>query len=101
MSDQSQPVHPALEDILHRHANVNAFTANWSERLKRELFSPNFPDRATLFRRELAAAILHNTITPAEYERITGEDFDTQDELNQWLREIWRSVFGAAPIQAQ
>ena len=87
-----------LADVLHRYANVNAFTADWPNKLKAELFDPRFPERAPLLRRQLAEAILEQTITPAEYERLTGEDFDSQDELDEWLREFWRAIFGNETI---
>lgn len=90
-----------LCDVLERHANVNAFDVRWADRLKGEIFNPDFPEKAILFKRGLAEAILQNTIAPPEYERLTGEDFDTVGELNSWLRELWASVFGDAPIRAE
>lgn len=98
MSDQS--ISTIVKDILHRHANANAFTADSINQLKRELFSPKFPERAQMFRREFAQVILQEKLTPVEYEQITGEDFDTQEELNIWLRELWRDIFGDIPIQS-
>lgn len=32
-------------------------------------------------------------ISPEQYESLTGEDFDTQEELNSWLQELWNELF--------
>lgn len=50
-------------------------------------------ERTLLFRAQLAEAIAKNTITPGQYEALTHEDFDTMEELNTWLCEIWKEVF--------
>lgn len=84
--------------ILSCHLDVNAFTADWVESLRRTLDSLLAPSRAARFRRELAAAILHGTLTPAEYERLTGEDLDALEDLERWLRELWRLLYGDAPV---
>lgn len=101
MIERAQDEPSTLEHILHRHANVNAITADWPAALKRELYHPKAHDRAHVFRRELARAILHSTISPDDYERLTRESFDTQEEVNARLREIWRGVFGSDPIREE
>lgn len=87
-----------VEDILHRHANVNAFSADWIDLLKAELFNPKFPEKAEVFRRSFAEIILREKLTPEKYELLTGEDFDTQEELNIWLRQLWQDIFGNAEL---
>jgi hypothetical protein len=90
-----------LASILRRHCNVNAFSDNWPDALKRELNYAGDPERAALFREQLAHAILHNAITPEQYEELTGEDFDTQEELNRWLHELWGDLYGSDPLTAE
>lgn len=87
-----------LRDTLRRHCNVNAFEEDWVDTLRHELNSPKDPTRNALFRRQLADAIIHKTITPQEYRDLTGEDFDTQQDLENWLRELWLYLYGNAPI---
>jgi hypothetical protein len=101
MPDSHKTVPSSLADILHRHANVNAISANWLSVLRQELCHPRFPDRARSFRTDLANAILHSTITPEHYEKLTSEDFDTQEGVNARLREIWRGIFGDGPIREE
>jgi hypothetical protein len=45
----------------------------------------------------LAAAIEGKILTPAEYERLTGEDFDSPEDLKKWLVQLWRELFGTTP----
>lgn len=91
--------YPLVEDILHRYANVNAFTSDWIDVLKKELNNPKYPEKLSLFKKEFAEAILTEAITPERYEQITGEDFDTQEDLNVWLEKIWKNIFGATDIK--
>lgn len=85
-----------LADMLHRYFNVNSFNSRWPDNLKIEL-SKN-PQKAEQFRRQLADAILHDTITPEQYEQLTDEDFDTQEELSKWLASIWHKLYGDQPL---
>ena len=87
-----------LASILERHLNVNAFIKNWPEFIKAELAGRTDPNEANLFRNQLAEAILHKRMTPAQYEKLTGEDFDTPDDLNAWLRELWKELYGDEAI---
>ena len=48
-----------------------------------------------LFRQELAECILcYPAIPIAEINSLTGNEFQTQDEVRQWLAGIRQSVFG-------
>lgn len=84
--------------ILSTHLDVNAFAADWVESMQRTLTAPQAPGRAARFRRDLAAAILGRTISPAEYEALTGEDFDAPEDLERWLRELWHHLYGDDPV---
>lgn len=83
-----------MTKILENHFDVNAFDENWAESLKRTLNNPKSPDRAQQFRKELDEIIRNQSLSPAEYERLTGEDFDSQIELDTWLREVWLRLYG-------
>jgi hypothetical protein len=90
---KSQP----LAKILGLYLNPNAFDV---ERLSENLRESRIPeDEATLFRNQLAEAILEHTLTPASYKEITGDnEYNTQDELEDWLREMWTEIYGNEPI---
>ncbi|GAA3952755.1 hypothetical protein [Allohahella marinimesophila] len=45
-----------------------------------------------LFRTQLREAIDKNLISPEEYEALTDEDFDTQEDLNAWLEEMYSEI---------
>jgi hypothetical protein len=79
-----------LADLLKSYCNVNA--ASISD-LKHDLRTTINPEIAKIFRKQLADAISINTISPEQYELLTGEDFDTQEELNTWLQELWHELF--------
>lgn len=58
-----------------------------------------FPDREREFKKELAEAILNKTITTQEFERLTDIDFDTQEEIVEFLiSEIWKPLYGNEPV---
>jgi hypothetical protein len=80
--------------ILENHFDVNAFDENWVESLQRTLNNPKSPDRAQQFRKEFGEIIRNQLLSPTEYERLTGEDFDSQIELDAWLREVWEQLYG-------
>lgn len=96
-----KPVPELITSVLRRYFQVEVFTSDWQESLKRELNNPKFPDRASQFREQLAEAILHRTITPKQYEELTDEEFDTPEALEEWLRELWRDFYGDEPISAR
>jgi hypothetical protein len=92
----TSPVPALLADILERYCNVNAFPEHWPQNLKIEL--SNNPLKEEQFRHELADAIMHDTITPDQYEKLTDEEFDTQQELNVWLRSLWQTLYDDQPL---
>ena len=83
-----------LASILYTHFDVNAFTPDWPTSLQHELARPESREREQMFRRQLADALLHRSITIEDYERLTGEDFDTEDDLQRWLAEVWKRLYG-------
>jgi hypothetical protein len=87
-----------LATILSLYFEVNSFTADWPASLQSYLNDPASKERERLFRTQLAEAILHDTVTPQDYEKLTREDFDTPEDLRRWLKEVWRDLYGDRPI---
>jgi hypothetical protein len=83
-----------LASILRTHFDVNAFAPDWPASLQRELGRPDSREREQMFRRQLADAIMRRNIKIEEYEKLTGEDFDTEDGLQRWLAEVWKRLYG-------
>ena len=84
-----------LARILETYCNVNAISV---DRLKINLKSSIKPVIAKSFKEQFSNAILQSSITPEIYEELTGEDFDTQEDLTNWLRELWSEIFDDEPI---
>lgn len=51
-----------------------------------------------LFRDQLAAAIINKSISPKQYEKLTDDEYETYEEVQNKLREIWHEVFSNEPI---
>jgi hypothetical protein len=79
-----------LANLLSLFCNVNATDISG---LKRQLLKISGIKREKLFRKQLSDAILHGTITPDAYEKLTGEDFDSQDDLKNWLLSLWNELY--------
>lgn len=83
-----------LKYILETHCHVEYFTDDW-ESVKRFLNHPNFPDRNNQFKKQLADAITNSLISPADLEKLTAEEFETQEEVDKFLtNEIWQPLYG-------
>lgn len=82
-----------LADLLKSYCNVNAVSI---DDLTHDLRTSINPEIAKKFREQLANAILNKTISPEQYESLTGEDFDTQEDLDSWLQELWNELFHQA-----
>lgn len=85
--------------ILKSHFDVNGFDDNWLNSLKKTLNTPNFPERNAQFQNELAHAILHHHISLQQYEKLTGQDFDNEQGLEDWLREVWEMLYAGQAIR--
>jgi hypothetical protein len=86
-----------LAKILSLYCNVNAFDP---DQLLQDLQQKRIPeDEAATFQQQLAEAIVHNTLTPQEYKKLTGDnEYNTQEELEIWLKELWSQLYGSTPI---
>ena len=87
-----------LESVLRRYFHVEVLSGDWQEVLQRELNFVGAPTRAAEFRRQLSDAILKRSITPAEYERLTEDELETQDEVEERLMYLWMGLYGDEPV---
>ena len=85
-----------LGDLLESYCNVNAPSI---DDLANDLKNSINPEVAKIFREQLAKAIIQRSLTLDKYEELTGEEFDTQDDLDKWLSELWMEIFGDVPIE--
>ncbi len=88
-----------MSRILRSHFDVNGFDSEWLDDLKKTLNAPNFPNRSAEFQNELAHAILHHHISLQQYEKLTGQDFDEEQDLEDWVREVWTMLYEGQAIQ--
>lgn len=84
-----------LAHDLKTYCNVNAPLIDDLRKLIRQ---PKFPKRSQEFRQQLADAIVQQNITPDQYKALTDEEFDSQEDLINWLRELWVEIFDNEPI---
>ncbi len=80
-----------LGHFLKTYCNVDDCLLN---ELSEYVSKTEASERTQLFRTQLAEAIAKNTITPEQYEALTYEDFDSQEALNKWLKELWLEIYG-------
>ena len=87
----------ALQSRLSAYLNVEA---QWLDELASWCQNPNLPEAGIKamqeFKTELKQALdMPGTITPALYERWTDDSsYETQEEVQQRLQEIWDACFG-------
>lgn len=97
MSARTLPVPEPLADALRSYCNVNALDA--IPHLRDFLRKAENQNEAALVRRQLADAILKQNLTAQQYEELTDQDFDSQEELTAWLRRLWQQLFDNEPIR--
>ena len=89
-----------LEHILKTRFYAEA-VENYDS-LKRFLQHIDFPDREAELKQQLAEAISRSTINPKRYEKLTGHELETQEEINEFLKtDIWQPLYGDEPIQGR
>ncbi|TBW46403.1 hypothetical protein EZI54_23240 [Marinobacter halodurans] len=76
-----------LRTILRKYCHIECY----DPQILREAISTGhgFPYDIDLFKAQLREAIDMKLISPDEYEALTEEDFDSQDDLQAWLEELW------------
>ena len=87
-----------LAAIFYTYLDVNGFTEHWRDSLKHGVSQLPMEGGGDLFRNQLADAILHQTVTPENYEKLTGQTFDAQQDLQKWLLELWEVLYGNKPV---
>lgn len=71
------------------------------ESVKRTLRHQNFPDREIKFKKDLSEAIKCSKFSIDKFENLTGFDYETQEEVNEFLiKEIWQPLYGDELIVA-
>lgn len=69
------------------------------EGLKRGFQNTKFVDEiGANYKRQWARLLWEKSITTSEYEEITSDRYDSEDELYKFLREIWDEVFDSEPL---
>lgn len=86
-----------LDNVLSLYFHVNH---NFDiDDVKRYLNNTNAPNRRIDFKNELAQSILNQSINPQKFEKLTGDDYETQEEVDEFLKtEIWQPLYGDEPI---
>lgn len=83
-----EPLHKILESYCHVNAtNVELLAIH----CKRDDWSYCTPD---LFKDQLWSVIQRRSCTVAEYNEVTKEEFDSEEELYDWLVEVWNQTVG-------
>lgn len=55
----------------------------------------NVPDRRQNLKEELRETINKNVTSPREFEQLTADELETQEEVNEFLiNEIWKPLYG-------
>ncbi len=86
------PVPEPLKKILESYCHVNATNIELlAEHCKKTDWSYSEPE---LFKNQLKEVILNRSISVREYDEMTKEEFDSEDELYEWLLEVWNLVVG-------
>lgn len=83
-------INEPLKTILRKYCQVECY----DPKLLRDAIKTGrgFPYDVELFKAQLREAIDLKLISPAEYEELTDEDFDSQEELQSWLEELWIEI---------
>lgn len=76
-----------LSEILSTFCNVNAI--EMASQISRNL--GNYDE--DVLRRQLKDAIENGSISTEDYERLTNDSYDSQEELTEWLTELWEIIF--------
>ena len=86
MSEIKEP----LKTILRKYCHVETY----DPQLLRQAVTTGvgFPYDIKLFREQLREAIDNKIITPELYEELTEEDFDSQEDLQNWLKELLSEI---------
>ncbi|MBB1487260.1 hypothetical protein [Oceanospirillum sediminis] len=76
-----------LRTVLEKYCYIECYNL----KLIKDILSSGrpVPYDAELVKAQLKETIEYELISPEEYEQLTEEDFDSRDELQAWLQELW------------
>ncbi|SNY58976.1 hypothetical protein SAMN06297280_3533 [Arsukibacterium tuosuense] len=79
-----------LKTVLRKFCHVECY----NPQLIREavIIGHGFPYDIILVKAQLREAIDNQLITPEEYEELTDEDFDSQQDLQLWLEKLFTEL---------
>lgn len=81
-----------LEYFLGTHFHVGVSTTR--ESILASLNNSNFPNRAEEFKRQLTDAILNHSISTEQLEKLTDNDCETQEEVDNFLKSyVWKTIY--------
>lgn len=66
--------------------------------LKENLEQPGNEKFQAIFKRELADVVAGKTINRQEYERLTDQDFDTDDEYLEFIAGVYAYLYENGPL---
>ena len=90
MSDAQE----AFQAAVNKYLNANDYMP---ERLKRQLTERADDPRNIASRDGLRDAIDTSALSPGAFEGLTNSLADTQEEVDQWLTELWAYVYEDGP----
>ena len=84
------PIPQPLKRIFEVYCHVNATNVETlAEHCKLSNWSYSKPE---IFENQLRSVIKNKSITIAEYENITKQEFDSEEEFYDWLIELWHAT---------
>jgi len=92
MNEIPEPLRNILNDYCH---------VEWLDEmneLNKDLSSKDWAYNAGLFKTQLRDSINNLSFSLSDYEEVTNHDFDSEDELVNWLKTIWETAFPDEPI---
>jgi hypothetical protein len=78
-----------------RMMNIEALFKDWEQHFVDSMAKLRVDSMKESFRRGFAKS-LAGQLTPREYERQTGWDFDTPEEFHEHLQQLWHKFYGDA-----
>lgn len=79
-----------LKTVLRKYCHVECY----DPKLIRDaiIWGKGFPYNVEAFKYQLREAIDNRLVSLEEYEELTEEDFDSQEDLQAWLEEFWAEL---------
>jgi hypothetical protein len=75
--------------------DINALITNWETDFVNAMKTHRSTSTRESFRRGFAKSLC-GQLTPREYEKATGWDFDTDEEFQAHLKTLWGKFYGDA-----